>query len=188
MFERLSTTREPLICHGHYLLPKKCYRSIRWRGNRVREAAWKKDSWVEYLVNDDEIGPVLDARIVSSDRWVVFYDRNDCRNSHERLFLPYNRSSTLADRGEKKKKKITICYRKVARCANGKNPICRIFSNAIDLVFNLDPVFRIFFRLFAADINMFRGSFVHIAKPYVEEDILQLRIWLSTIVRVRVLI
>lgn len=117
----------------------------------------------------------------------MFYDRNITAET-----------CTLLRIEVKKKKKITICYRQVARCANGKNPICSVLWNAFDLVFDLDPVFRIFFRLFAADIKLFRedeastednrGLLTHIAKTYVEEDILQLRICLSTIVRVRALI
>lgn len=124
MFERLSTTREPLICHGHYLLPKKCYRPIRWRVNRVREAAWKKNSWVEYLVNDDEIGPLLHARIRVRESLARIGESRILRPE----WLPKLASSTLVDRGEKKKK--TICWRKVAPMAApmAKNPICSIFS------------------------------------------------------------
>lgn len=194
MFDRLSTTREPLICHGHYLLPKKCYRPIRWRGNRVRETARKKDSWLEYLVDDDEIGPALDPRIRVRESLARIGESRSMTG----IWLPKLAREIVRSREYRWKKKITIRCRQVARCANGKNPIRSVLSNAFDLPFDLDPAFRIFRRLFAADIKPFREDeastehnrrlLTHIAKTYVEEDILQLRIWLSTIVRVRVLI
>lgn len=118
MFERLSTTREPLICHGHYLLPKKCYRPIRWRVNRVREAAWKKNSWVEYLVNDDEIGPLLHARIRVRESLARIGESRILRPE----WLPKLASSTLADRGEKKKNNVLLAESCTNGCANGKKP------------------------------------------------------------------
>lgn len=71
----------------------------------------------------------------------VSYDRNDCRNLHRPLLR-------IEVKKKKKKRNDLLAKSCTDGCANGKRTRYVLFF--------LDPVFPIFFRLFAADIESFR--------------------------------